>query len=284
MFKSLLAPHRADMPGLRYPTVGLTGMLLGLTLTAATTYAAEPVSADAAARGLEIVTEVDRRDQGWSDMQSNTKMLLSNAHGDTSERQLRGKTLEVTGDGDKGLTIFDQPRDVKGTAFLTFSHALEPDDQWIYLPALKRVKRISSRNKSGPFMGSEFAYEDMGSFEIEKYTYQYLRDETLDGRDNFVVESYPKDKHSGYTRQVSWIDQKEYRLQRIDYYDRKNSLLKTLKFSEYQLYLDQYWRAHQLQMSNHQSGKTTVLTLSDLRFKTGLDDADFNKNSLKRAK
>lgn len=281
MLKSHLTPTMSD---LRLSRLSLTGIVLGLTLTAATSHAAEAVSAEAASRGLEIITEVDRRDQGWSDMQSNTKMLLSNAHGDTSERQLRGKTLEMIGDGDKGLTIFDQPRDVKGTAFLTFSHALEPDDQWIYLPALKRVKRISSRNKSGPFMGSEFAYEDMGSFEIEKYTYNYLRDETLDGRDSFVVESYPKDKYSGYTRQVNWIDQQEYRIQRIDYYDRKNSLLKTLKFSDYQLFLDQYWRALQLQMSNHQTGKATLLTLSNLRFKTGLKDSDFNKNSLKRAK
>ncbi len=258
-----------------------TGALLSLSLSCT---AAQAVSVEAAARGLEIVTELDRRDQGWGDMQSSMKMLLSNAHGDTSERQLRTKTLEVDGDGDKGLTIFDQPRDVKGTAFLTFSHALEPDDQWIYLPALKRVKRISSRNKSGPFMGSEFAYEDMGSFEIEKYDYQYLRDELLDGLDCFVVESYPKDKNSGYTRQISWIDKQQYRIQQIEYYDRKNSHLKTLRFSQYQHYLEQYWRANQLQMNNHQTGKSTLLTLSELRFKTGLKSADFNKNSLMRAK
>ena len=238
----------------------------------------------ALARGLEIVVEADRRDRGWGDSESLLRMELRNAHGDQSSRELRTKALEVDGDGDKGLTIFDQPRDVKGTAFLTFSHALEPDDQWIYLPALKRVKRISSRNKSGPFMGSEFAYEDMASFEVEKYRYRYLRDETLDGQDCFVIESYPNDKNSGYTRLVTWFDKAEYRAQKIDYYDRKNTPLKTLRFSDFKQYLGQFWRAHRMEMVNHQTGKSTLLNIDEIRFQTGMSDADFNKNALKRAK
>jgi len=254
-----------------------TLVLLPLAGVAAT--AEDPIN-----KGLEIVTEADSRNQGWGDAQSQLKMVLSNAHGDSSERLLRTQTLEVEGDGDKGLTIFDQPLDVQGTAFLTFSHALEPDDQWIYLPALKRVKRISSRNKSGPFMGSEFAYEDMASFEVAKYRYRYIGEETLDGLDCFVVESYPNDENSGYTRLLSWIDKQHYQTRKIEYFDRKNSPLKTLILSNYKLYLDQYWRPLQMQMTNLQTGKSTLLSISDIRFKTGLDDSDFNKNSLSRVK
>lgn len=239
---------------------------------------------DDGGRGLEIAREADRRDQGWGDSESSMQMILRNAHGDSSERKIRTRALEVQGDGDKSLTIFDEPRDVQGTAFLTFSHALEPDDQWIYLPALKRVKRISSRNKSGPFMGSEFAYEDMASFEVEKYRYRYLRDEPCGELNCFVVESYPEDKNSGYTRLLTWIDQSEYRTQRIDYFDRKDAALKTLTLTEYRQYLDQYWRPHRLEMVNHQSGKSTTLLFDQIRFNTGLSDADFNKNSLKRVK
>ena len=125
-------------------------------------------------KGLKIITEVDSRNQGWQDSSADMLMTLRNRNGKESIREIRVKNLEVEGDGDKGLTVFDQPRDVKGTAFLTYSHALEPDEQWIFLPALKRVKRISSSNKSGPFMGSEFAYEDISSFEIPKYSYLYL--------------------------------------------------------------------------------------------------------------
>jgi hypothetical protein len=94
-------------------------------------------------------------------------MILRNTQGDEVEREVRLKLLENSDDGDKFLTIFEQPLDVKGTAFLSFSHAIEPDDQWMYLPKLSKVKRIRSRNKSGPFMGSEFAFEDMSSFEIK---------------------------------------------------------------------------------------------------------------------
>ena len=104
-------------------------------------------------------------------------MVLRNKQGQESRRQLHIKVLEVADDGDKSLTVFDEPRDVKGTALLTHAHKQEADDQWLYLPALKRVKRISSSNKSGSFMGSEFAYEDMSAQEVEKFTYRYLRDE-----------------------------------------------------------------------------------------------------------
>ena len=235
-------------------------------------------------RGLEIAQESERRDTGWESSQADMIMILRNKQGDESTRSIRSKALEVENDGDKGLTIFDKPRDVKGTAFLTFSHAIEPDDQWLFLPALKRVKRISSKNKSGPFMGSEFAFEDMSSFEVEKYSYKYLRDEILDGIDCYVVESDPKDKNSGYTRLITWFDKEEYRAQKIEYYDRKNSLLKTLRFTDYHQYLGTFWRPENMYMENHQTGKSTHLIWSNYQLKTGLSDRDFNKNSLKRAK
>ena len=235
-------------------------------------------------RGLEIATEAERRDSGFHDSTASMKMLLRNKQGQESTRDIRVRTLEQVDDGDKSLTIFDQPADVKGTAFLSFTHKTGPDDQWLYLPALKRVKRISSRNKSGPFMGSEFAYEDISSQELEKYTYKYLRDEMFQGMDCFVIERDPVDENSGYTRQVVWIDKAEYRPQQIVYYDRKNAKLKTLVFSDYRQYLDTYWRAHVMEMENHQTGKSTRLTWSDYRFQTGLTERDFNRNNLDRVR
>lgn len=235
-------------------------------------------------KGLAIAVEADKRDEGFGDSTADMTMELRNKQGDSSTRYIRIKTLEVIGDGDKSMSIFDEPADVKGTAFLTFSHAIKPDEQWLYLPALKRVKRINSKNKSGPFMGSEFAYEDIASQEIEKYTYKYLRDETLNGIDCFVIERYPAYEHSGYTRQVVWINKAEYRPEKVVFYDRKNSLLKTLTYDGYQQYLDKFWRADQMNMENHQTGKSTTLTWSNYQFRTGLEDRDFNKNSLKRAR
>jgi outer membrane lipoprotein-sorting protein len=235
-------------------------------------------------RGLEIATEVERRDSGFHDSTASMKMLLRNKQGQESTRDIRVRTLEQVDDGDKSLTIFDQPADVKGTAFLSFTHKTGPDDQWLYLPALKRVKRISSRNKSGPFMGSEFSYEDLSSQELEKYTYKYVRDDMFQGMDCFVIERDPVDEHSGYTRQEVWIDKAEYRPQQIVYYDRKNAKLKTLVFSDYRQYLDTYWRAHVMEMENHQTGKSTRLTWSDYQFQTGLTERDFNRNNLDRVR
>ena len=235
-------------------------------------------------KGLEIAMEVERRDTGWGDSRASLQMILMNRNGDEHTRTLRMKSLEVEGDGDKSLSIFDNPRDVKGTAFLSYTHALEADEQWLYLPALKRVKRISSSNKSGPFLGSEFAFEDLTSFEVKKYKYNYLGDDAFEGRDSFMVEAFPQYEHSGYTRQIIWIDKERYIPVKIEFYDRKNALLKTTVFSQYQQYLDQYWRADVQLMSNHVNGKSTELRWQEYQFRTGLTDRDFDRNTLKRAR
>ncbi|MCU7834132.1 MAG: outer membrane lipoprotein-sorting protein [gamma proteobacterium symbiont of Taylorina sp.] len=246
------------------------------------------IAGEAEDKGMEIATQRKLHDQGWGDSQAEMVMTLRNKSGQKSVRNIRIKNLEVENDGDKGLTIFDRPRDVKGTAFLSFSHPLGNDDQWLYLPALKRVKRISSKNKSGPFMGSEFAYEDLTSFEVEKYSYKYLADENCGDQNNrlkcYKIENTPLYKHSGYTKIISWIDQQEYRVYKVEYYDRKKSLLKTLTFSNYKQYNNKFWRADNYQMINHQTGKSTSLTWKNYQFSLGLSDKDFNKNSLKRVR
>jgi outer membrane lipoprotein-sorting protein len=235
-------------------------------------------------KGLAIAQEADRRDSGYHDYRAEMTMLLRNKQGEESLRHMRTESMEVGGDGDKSLIVFDRPPDVKGTALLTYSHKQGDDDQWLYLPALARVKRISSSNKSGPFMGSEFAYEDLSSQEVEKYTYRFLREEELDGKMMFVSERYPVDPDSGYTRQVTWVDQEEYRPFKIEFYDRKESLLKTLVFRKYKQYLGRFWRAHEMYIENHQTGKSTLLTWDDYQFQVGLEDSDFTRNSLKRTR
>jgi outer membrane lipoprotein-sorting protein len=235
-------------------------------------------------RGLAIAVEADRRDLGFDDFVAELTMTLRNRHGQESRRSLRTRNLEQSEDGDKSLVIFDAPGDVKGTALLTFSHKTGDDDQWLYLPALKRVKRISSSNKSGPFVGSEFAYEDISSQEVEEYTYRFLREENIEGRPGFVVERYPVDSRSGYTRQIVWYDQKEYRPWRVEFYDRKDKLLKTLIYAGYQQYVGQYWRPERMEMVNHQTGKSTDLDWHSYVFRTGLTEAEFNRASLARAR
>jgi outer membrane lipoprotein-sorting protein len=263
-----------------------TLLALAATLIAAVpaVHATAAPADGAEARGLAIAVEADRRDQGFKDSSVTLKMTLRNKQGDSSVRELRTKTLEVQGDGDKSLITFDTPADVKGTALLSFTHKSGPDDQWLFLPALKRVKRIASDNKAGPFMGSEFAYEDLSSQEVEKYTYNFLREETVDGVPMLVSERYPVDPKSGYTRQVVWMDQAELRAHKVDYYDRKASLLKTLTAKGFKQYLGKHWRPSELSMVNHQTGKSTLLEFKDYAFATGLKDKDFDQNALQNAK
>jgi outer membrane lipoprotein-sorting protein len=228
--------------------------------------------------------EADNRDTGWADLKATLKMVLRNRHGQESIRAMHNKTLEVKDDGDKSLIVFDKPRDVKGTAFLSFTHATKPDDQWLYLPALKRVKRISSSNKSGPFMGSEFAYEDISSQEIQKYKYKFIKDDKFDGKDVFVIERFPQYENSGYKRQIAWIDKSMYQPLKVEFYDRRNSLLKTLTQHEFNQYLGKFWRPSRMEMVNHKNGKSTTLTFTDYKFKNGFGKRDFDKSSLKRAR
>jgi outer membrane lipoprotein-sorting protein len=265
----------------KYQLSLVTKIILVFTLM---TYSLSSYSQSAQEKGLAIAKERKLRDKGWGDSTGDMSMILRNAQGDEVERKIRMKSLEIVDDGDKALTIFDQPLDVKGTAFLSFSHTIEPDDQWMYLPKLSKVKRIRSRNKSGPFMGSEFAFEDMSSFEIEKYAFKYLRDESFDGQASFVIEQVPTDNDSGYSKQIIWVDKKHYRLLKVEFYDRKGSLLKELVNYEFTLYLDKYWRPMRSEMFNEQNAKSTELVTHKLNFNTGLSDNDFNQGTLKNVR
>ena len=235
-------------------------------------------------KGRDIIKLVKEKDAGWGNQVSDVHMVLKNKQGQESKRFMKIKSLEVEGDGDKSLTIFKTPKDVKGTAFLSFSHTVGNDDQWLYLPALRRVKRISSHNKSGPFMGSEFAYEDLSSQEVEKYTYKYIKDEEVDGAPGFVLEQYPVDENSGYTKQVVWIDSTKYKVHKVEFYDRKGEKLKTLTSEGYKKYPNGKWRPDKMHMINHQNGKSTVLKWNSYKFNAKISSRDFDKNALKRVR
>jgi hypothetical protein len=236
-------------------------------------------------KGFDIAARSDRSDLGFGDSRASAKMVLRNAAGQESTRDLSFRTLEKESEevGDKTLVIFDSPRDVRGTALLSHAQILEPDDQWLFLPALKRVKRISSANKSGPFVGSEFAFEDFTTTELGKFTYKFLREEEVADVNMDVVERIPQYKNSGYTKQITWIDQDVFQGRKLEFYDRKGDLLKTLMLKDYRKY-GGVWRAQTLSMVNHQNGKSTDLVYGDYEFKTGLAERDFVKGVLERTR
>ena len=238
-----------------------------------------------AAKGLQIARDARSQDEGFGNFSAGMTMVLRNKKGQESVREVGVKVLEAADDGNKSLFVFDQPRDARGTALLIHGHKDRPDDQWLYLPALKRVKRISSSNRSGSFMGSEFTYEDMTVQEVEKYTYRYLRDEPCgDDLDCVVTERIPVEKGSVYRRQLVWRDKSALRVWKVEYYDRKDAHLKTLTLGEYRQYLDRYWRAGSMAMVNHLTGKSTDLVWTDYQFGTDIDDRDFTRTGLRRVR
>ncbi|CAN5173736.1 outer membrane lipoprotein-sorting protein [soil metagenome] len=255
-----------------------------LTLTASMLVApGDLVAQDSAARGLAIARDAKQRDTGYGDFTAKAKMVLRNAQGQTTTKEMDIRVLEAAGGvGEKSLTLFTSPADTAGTVLLSHSFKTKSDDQWLYLPSIKRTKRIASGNKSGSFVGSEFSYEDISPQQVEKYTYKYIKDDTYSNQPCHVVERYPTDPKSGYTKQVIWMDTAHLRPLKVENYDRKNSLLKTLAAGGYKQYLDQYWRPTSARMINHQTGKSTDIIYSAYQFRTGLDESDFDESRLER--
>ena len=235
-------------------------------------------------KGFEIAARSDRSDIGFGKSEVELQMVLRNAAGQETTRTLRISTLEKPDEsvGDKSLVMFDTPRDIEGTALLSHAKILDPDDQWLYLPALKRVKRISSSNKSGPFVGSEFAFEDFTAIELNKFGYTYLRSEACGALQCDVVERAPRYENSGYTKQVSWVDQTDFQIRKVEFYDRRGDLLKVLELKDYRQYDNGIWRAHLLSMSNVQTNKQTDLVYDDYSFDADLSESDFVKGRLSR--
>lgn len=266
----------------RFPFLANRAFMLLLLLVFGQSSLALTLEGSDAEKGLTLAKASKAKGEGWKDSTGKMKMILRNAQGQESTRELRILSLEVKGDGDKSLSIFDTPADVRNTKMLTYSHNDSADEQWLYLPALKRVKRIASNSKSGAFMGSEFSFEDLSSFEIAKFTFKYAGEEKYMGHDCYKLEAVPNDPHSGYSKQIIWMDKEHLRAQKIEYYDRKQTLQKTQTFNEYTLYQDKFWRAHKSLMINHQTNKSTLLEWSELKFSQGLTDMDFHQNVLMR--
>ncbi|MFC6635707.1 outer membrane lipoprotein-sorting protein [Microbulbifer taiwanensis] len=258
---------------LLFPVTLLCG-LLSLQLQAADT---------GAAKGREIAVAVENRDLGYSDSVAELTMILRNRSGDETRRELEISILENRDGGDKSLIRFDFPADIRGTALLTHPQPDDADEQWLYLPAYTRIKRISSRNKSGAFVGSEFSFEDLADKEVDDFRYAYVRAEAC-GEGILmcdVIDRMPEDTHSAYSRQRVWVDQSAQRIFRIDYFDRKEALLKTFTAKDFRLYEDRYWRPLEVAMRNQQSGNVTILSYSRIQFQTGLSAANFHRNTLR---
>jgi hypothetical protein len=246
-------------------------------------WAFEASAQDAASRGLAIARAADRANQGFVGERNTMSMELVNAHGDVTRRKLRVETLEGTpGDaeqGDRTRIVLESPADVQGTKLLTWNHGKRDDDQWLYLPAIKRVKRISGSNKRGSFVGSEFSYEDLASNQVDKFSYKYLDEPVIGGRATFRYERTSRDPESAYSRQVLWLD-KQYQLPlQIEFFDRAGALLKRAIFVDHRAYA-RLWRPSTVTMENLQTKKRTVIRWDDRQLGLALPAEHFDSARL----
>lgn len=234
---------------------------------------------------FEIAQKVKENSDGYGSSKSTLEMVLIDQTKNESKRVMHSLSFENRDkngkDGDKSLMEFKMPLDVKGTKFLTHEKIDKNNNQWLYLPALKRIKRITSKNKSGSFMGSEFSYEDIASREPSKYDYSKEYEEVeLKGIKSYKYERYPKDENSGYSKQIVWVDASRFVGLKIEFYDRKKELFKTATYSNYKKIGDTY-RVGNIFMQNHQNHQSTKLNYLEDEIHLNLDASLFTKRYLK---
>ncbi|MEM7098277.1 MAG: outer membrane lipoprotein-sorting protein [Pseudomonadota bacterium] len=236
--------------------------------------------------GYAVFQAIDaRHNSNYLDFEVNLEMLLQRKpQGAPVQRRLRIQQLEQV-NGDQVLVVFEQPAPIRGTALLTHTYADKDDDQWLYLPAFKRVKKITTRNKSGSFVQSEFSYEDLSVPVVEKYSYQLLEIEACGELTCYVVERRAKAQGTGYSKETFWVDTDYFRTLKVNYFDEQGELLKTLTLEDYRHYFSQLWKPHLLTMTNQQTGRVTRLNWGEFRFGTGLQARrDFSVAALRRTR
>ncbi|MCD6380073.1 outer membrane lipoprotein-sorting protein [bacterium] len=231
--------------------------------------------------GLQIIENVYNRETG-NDMQGDLTMSLINSRGAQRVREIKQFVKDFSG-MEKKIMFFVSPADVRNTSFMNWSYdeVGKDDDQWIYLPALKKVKRISSDSKSDYFMGSDFTYDDLGDRHPTDDTHRLLREETLEGETCYVVESIPKDKEYMYSRSITWVIKDKWIGLKKEFYDEDEELLKILLVKKYEK-INDYWTVLSSEMHNVQKDHTTKMELADVKLDTGISANKFTERMMKR--
>ena len=256
----------------------------GFLIAASLMLAGLAVAETAEQKGLRLAAPASDRNDGYRDISSAGQMILQTASGQKAERRFDASWIATPGGGSRSLLIFRWPGDIRNTSLLTHVYKGKNDDQWLFLPAMERVRRISGSGRSGSFVGSEFAFEDMVDQEVDKFRHTWIADERCPGGGNcHVIDRVPVTR-SGYSRQRIWLDTGELRLQQVMYFDRRGAHLKTLSLAGYKKYKGRFWRAARMDMVNHLTGARTRLTWDGYRFDQGLNPNAFTVNALRRIK
>ena len=254
----------------------------GLFFTAANARAEEKLTA----RQIMEKSADNRRVEG---LEAVMTMVIYNAKGEKRVRQIAMATkLYDNGKTEKKLNRFLSPADVKGTGLLTYDYEVKDDDIWLFMPALRKTRRIVSSEKSKNFMGSEFAYVDMNIPNLDDYNYKMLKEEKLGGTDCWVMQSTPKNEdiadENGYSKQIAWIGKKDFTARKVVYYDLDGEVFKELTASKVKQIDSEgkHFRPMKMEMVNKQNRRRTTMTFDKLEVSKKVKDEYFTTRYLER--
>ncbi len=236
----------------------------------------------------EIMQAVEDRDDGDNRV-ADMKMVLIDKNGDQRTRTIRSFDKDK-GEDNQRIMFFTAPADVKDTAFLTYDYDAyeKDDDQWLYLPALRKSKRIASSDKSGSFMGSDFSYSDMTRKNLDAYDFKILKQGEVRGSKVWMIESNPKTEEeieeTGYEKSVLFVRQDNFVVVRAIHWVKEGKRLKYLDVSRLEQ-IDGVWTVLEMSMTT-KKGKTTlhktVLNFDNVRYNQGLDEQMFTVRRLEK--
>ncbi|AYQ57276.1 Outer membrane lipoprotein-sorting protein [Bathymodiolus thermophilus thioautotrophic gill symbiont] len=243
--------------------------------------------------GLEIMQKVDARDDG-SSVVSTLQMILIDKHKKQRIRQMRTFSKDINKNTEYKSVFFLTPSDVKNTAFLTFDYSGndKDDDQWMYLPALKKTKRIPASDKDGAFMGSDFSYADMTDKNLDDYHFKLLKEGVIKRKNGknpvWIIQSLPKNQavidETGYTKSILYIRKDNFMLARAKFYLKKANRVKYMDVRKMEK-IDGIWVATQTTMTTKYGKQTlhkTILSNRDIKINVAIDDEMFSVRKIEK--
>ncbi|MDR2924105.1 MAG: outer membrane lipoprotein-sorting protein [Treponema sp.] len=236
------------------------------------------------AQDAEAVIRASRDRIKADTISTRSKMVISAKDGSTTERVLD----QYSKDGPKGsrtMIVFQQPATVAGTRFLTMENKGGEDDRWIYLPGLGKVRRVAASEGGGSFMGTDFSYDDISSMSrgVELDTHTLLREETFGGSPCYVIQSVPKNSSYQYSKMIQWVGKDSKIITKIELYDKKNALVKTVEMSgikEVQGRLT----ATVTKITTHAAGTSTTITMDIVKYDENIPERVFSTSFLENGK
>lgn len=235
--------------------------------------------------GRQIMDREEKQNKG-NDEYNKMSMKLINDRGQERNRKVEYFRKTDKSDNDKILMRFLEPADVKGVGLLTVEYSERDDDQWLYLPALRKVRRITSSDQGDNFMGTDFTYEDIRSEKLDQHQYSVARSEVIEGHDCYVIEAVPstekQKKESSYSRREIWVRKDIFLTVQTKYYDKKGEYFKVEIRKDIAEVTPNIYRPNLMEMKNLKSGHTTRLGFDERKINKGLNDNIFSERELQK--